>query len=1050
MPLKSLSAAISIALLKPARALSYLSERDEDTPGADDAYDSYLLSSDVLEQVHKSIIGAASSDSEIASPVILSWTLILHRMNVSYQGRTEKRDNLLLQNARENFEAGPVARPPTVRRNSAGSIFSIESSRFDGFLENSTTPKDLQVVEQLATGVTAHGRVYDVMSRMASNVGSIIDGSMPPLTSSRIRATFLEVLKVSYPIIGYQSDPMSCLLSLLSTGKDYWDIATERHLAPEDDVVAAMVEDDYLLEFYFQQALDRYPYEFLPFISLCRALCTDTNVDGDEKPDLILNLLRRTPTLTFVLPPSFQQYELVQEDENTNSFSLLEEIPLISLSASWRRRIIEDEAFRLPVGTYGRFLTDTGRVVQVEYPHSSLALLGRRLEINLMPEGYQTELGMMEPQEVAEVISLFATLIRIDKSRSTAADSTSIVLQSESDIIAEASKHIAGGKDLVTIVCDTMDSFLQEERAMGDDSSLSVLNSCIQFLDSILPFFPNRVWSHLARSDLLDSDSRAGKLVRITSTLDLVSSRFDFLNSSANFFSNLIDSAMTSAVQRQLGNKSLGRQRPESNPWSGTANKVLARVSYYIAQASVDIFENTSTWRFESEEQRVLLIGNVVPILDKIIRYSYSMGDIESSECLTSTLRPAAEYVVDCFLEPATGTLRFKPILTSLIIAFTSPHDTLYPNRFYALSKQTKSILRFSTTVLRVSNLLDRSSGMIENYLFKSCTLLVRLCAVSDHFRTPALWLIKALVVNAGKSTNEPPSLLGYLGPQTSKSFLQLLSMLCKPFVLSSEVKTTWRFFSAILRNRQQWMSNCLLTGQTPREAMKKDLKKTESSPDSIFATALNKLSGLKDLDPEQALYILDFVASAQNYWPWTVFTLQKDTSYMDGLRAYVRDLKPSQLTVKSSVSRAAVEARVAAYVAETFAMQLYHSRHLGDVDALAKKLAADLDYYLRDGVEVAGYNKSLHINFAKNFANKYSGCSLDNFKRTLLEPRELGTSYYYDLDRADTMLRFDPGWLGRKDNGFKTEMGLANANLSLVDAQIVSKLVTTALDNQH
>lgn len=119
--------------------------------------------------------------------------------------------------------------------------------------------------------------------------------------------------------------------------------------------------------------------------------------------------------------------------------------------------------------------------------------------------------------------------------------------------------------------------------------------------------------------------------------------------------------------------------------------------------------------------------------------------------------------------------------------------------------------------------------------------------------------------------------------------------------------------------------------------------------------------------------------------------------------------------------------------------MQLYHSRHLGNSGALAKNLVSDLDYYLRDGVEVGGYNKSLHNNFSRNFSNKYSDCPVDYFKRTALEPRELGKSYYYDLERADELLRFDPGWKGRKDDGFKTEMERANTNLSLVDAQLVS-----------
>lgn len=1026
--------------------MTYLSEREEDATQADaiyDTYDTYLLSSDILEQIHKSIMNAASTDCENATPVIFAWTLLLHRMNISYQNRTEKRDNLLQQNARETFETGGVIRP-MVRRNSAGSIFSIESSKFDGFLENTTTSKDLQLVEQLASAVTAHGRVFDVMSTMAMGLGPSNEGSMTPLLSSRIRTVFLELLKVSYPIVGYQSEPVSSLSAILSAGRSYWDISNQENLSEKQDIIASMVRDDFALEFYFQQALDRYPYEFLPFIALCRTLGSAISLADDERSDMILNLLRTTPTLTFTLPETFQEYELVQEDENTNSFCLLAEIPLITLSSSWRGRIIEDDAYRLPVGTYGRFVTDTGRVVLMDYPHSSISLLGRRLEINLIKEGYRCELGMLQPDETAEVISLLATLIRVDYLKTTTQRTSNPLLRIESDLLHEASKHISGGRDIVTVVCDTMDYFMQAEVAANEEAVVAVLNSCIQFLHAILPVHPSRVWSYLARCELLNSESRAGKLTKIIGSLDLASERFDFLTSTLRLFSSLIDTAMGSAVQRRGGNKTASRQQSESNPWLGTADKVLAKVSFSIAQAGVDIFENTSTWRFTSDACRISVLRDVVPILQKMILYTYSMGDSASSENLTSCLRPAAGYIIDCFMSPATGSLRFQPLLSSFITAFGATGSTLYPRRLEMVQAQLTSVLEFSTTLLRVANYLNQPSSMIESYLFKSSTLLARLCAVCDHYRSPTMGLLESLVVNAGKATNDPPSLLGYLGPQISKSFLQLLATLGKPFVLVGEVKTTWRFFSSILRNKQQWMSNCLLTGQTPREAMKKDKKKVELTPDSVFATALAKLKNLKSLESGEALVILNFVTSAQNFWPWTVFTLQKDTSYLDGLRAYVRDLKASHVTMKSDTVRASHEARIAAYIAETFAMQLYHSRHLGNSGDLAKRLIGDIDYYLRDGVEVAGYNKSLHANFARNFVTKYPNCPVDDFKRTPLEARELGISYYYDLERADEMLRFDPGWIGRKANGFKTEMELANANLSLVDAQIVSWTFST------
>ena len=1041
LPLQTLAVAASILLLKPTQALAYIAAREEDPSAVEDLTDVYFLSHEVLEHIHKPVDQAYDCNSQAATPVIWMWSLILRHMNISLQGRAERRDSLMWQNSRDALDKQPqlpAQRAIGVRRNSAGSVFSIESSKYDAFLEGVGGKKDLELAEQLAQHATADGKVFEVISSMVSSLGSTSRNSVSPLIGARIRATFLQVLKESYPYIGYRGETLSALLSVLSAGSDYWDISAQQRIPKAEDALAGMLRDEHMLNFYFEQALTRYPYELMPFVSLCRHLCDASGLADDDEGDLILGLLRRTPTLTLDLPTDIS-YEIVHEDEAVIQFRLEDDVPLIGVTSSWKRRYSEDDAYLIPAGTLGRFMADTGRVVQLEFAHSTISFLGRRLEINLNPEGYECLVGMLQPEEVAEIISLLAALIRVDHLRASQEALSNALVPAENDILHEASRHISGGKDIVTVVCDTMDYLLQNDAAIGDESAIIILNACMHFLDAILPAQPSRVWSYLARSALLNSDSRAGQLAKITGTLDLISSRFDLLDSAVQLFSRLIDTATASAVHRRVGSKANGRQKIEANPWLGTADKVLSKVSHSIAQASVDIFENTSTWRFESEERRILLLNSVVPILEKLIRSCCCMGDSSKPDNLAHALRPAALYVVECFVEPSTGTLRFQPILSSLITAFTLPPSTLYPAQYQILRNEVISVIELSTAVLRVSDTLERSSAVFETYLFKSCTLLARICAASDHFKTPTLWLLDALVVNGGKLKSEPPSLLGYLGSQISKSFLQLLSGLGKPFALHSEVKTTWKFFTSILRNRQQWMSNCLLTGQTPREAMKREGKKNEMSKDSIFASALGKLGTLKSLDTSQALVVLDFVTAAQNYWPWTVFTLQKDTKYIDGLREYVRELKPWHLTAKTNTTQAAQEARVAAYIAEIFSMQLYHSRHLGKADALAKILSADLDYYLRDGVEVAGYNKSLHTNFAKNFANKYTGCTLEDFKRSSFEPRALGVNYFYDLDRADAMLSFDPGWYGRKSDGFKTEMELANANLSLVDAQIVS-----------
>ncbi|GKT95482.1 hypothetical protein Ct61P_13332 [Colletotrichum tofieldiae] len=1031
MPLRSLICAISIKLLNPSRSIKCLAEEAPEYRGDEDPY---ITAPAVLEQVHNAILAAANADCESQSPIIFAWTVVVHRMFYSHHDRIEKRDALQNQRSQETFEAGVLIRPTTSRRLSAGSIVSLDGKSFDIFLNNAGLDKDLQVVEQLAVAVTTNGRAYEVLSEMALAIGGASDGAFSPLLSSRIRLAYVDFLKATYPLVGYQSDSVTSLLSVLGAGQQYWDLSRPA-LHPSNDILAEVLQDATAMEYYFHQALNRYPFELLPFLNICRTLANC--VVADDRMDTVVNLLRKTPSLTFILPDDYQQYELAQEEDNTNTFYLLEDIPLFTPATAWNRRTRLDGAFRIPAETVGRFVTDTGRVVLMEYEHSALALLGKRLEVQLAPETYRSELDAFQPEETAETIALFATLLRAEVLKSEKQGlSGETSLKSGLDLLEEIGKHISGNKDLVAVVCETMDAYMQDEKAT-EGQGIAVLNSCVQFLHAILPLCPTRVWSYLARCELLNSEAQAGKLAKITGNLDLVGDRYDLLLSAVRLFTSLIDSVKSSAVQRKSGNKLVGRQKVSNNVWLGVADKVLGKVSLAIAQAAVDVFETSSTWRFGSELHKTLLIRHVVPVMDHIVSHTYGMGDQESSETLTACLEPAASYIIDAFLSPSTGSLRFQPLLTTLVNGLQMPDSTFYQGRLASAQDQLISALRFTTTLLRVANYLERSSEIFEDHLFKTSSILARLSAICEQFRRPALLLLEALVLSAAKAHDDPPSLLGYLGPLLSRSFIQVLSRLDKPFLVAKDVQTTWKFFSTIVQNRQQWLSNCLLTGKTPRDALKGAKKDASSTPNSVLATAFTKLKNIKELDIAEALRILDFVASSQNHWPWTIFTMQKDSSFLDSLRLYVKDLSSFTVSSKTDAVKAAIDAKMAAYIAEIFAMQLYHLRQMGGADTFAKSLVADLDYYLRDGVEVSSYNNSLHSNFAKNFTSKYPGVSLEAFKRTALRPGELGRSYFYDLESATEMLSFDPGWHGRRNNGFRNEMGIANANLSLVDAQI-------------
>lgn len=1026
VPLKCLVCAVSMALLNLPRSMSFLDQEVE--LGEDE--EAYIQEADVLSQIHNAIQGAADNGLASPAPVIFLWTLLLHRMHSAYQERAERRDLAQNQRAQAGFELEGHPQPGSGRRNSAGSIISLEARSYDHFLVTASMSQDVQIAEGLAVAATAGGLVYNILASFASCAGSGPEAAFAPEVGARARCVFLDLLKFTFPFVGYQSEPLSCLFAILSED----DNGPGSGAPFPADVV---LQDQYLQDSYVREALNRYPYEYLPFTTMCRLLAA--RAGDEESSGMVTEHLLRTPTLTFVLPDGFQEYELVQEEENANAIQITEDIPLFESGSSlWRRRADDHEPFYLAAGSHGRFITDSGRLVVFEYEHSALALMGKRLEVYLSPQSHRSILLPLGAEEVAETVSLLTALVR----RETKTQGP----QAGISILQEASKAVSRTKDVIAIVCGILGGAIQNDTSSSEAaSSIAVLSECVHFVHAVLPLCPGRVWSYMARCELLNTEAHAGRLSRITGNAELCPDRFRFLDSTIRLLSDLVDSAMESSVRRKAviaKPGALQHQGSDSSPWVGISDKILAQVALSTAQTAMDMFENSSAWRYTSDLHHSTIVGQLAQILNKLLVYAYSIGD--SDERLTECLAPAAGYVVDCFLSSSSAGLKFHPLLSTLLAALQMPEPSgLYPRAAGILSSRLGAVVELATSLVKVATSLDKPTTVLELQLFKASSLLARLCAGSESFRGPALGLLEAVVTSAeGVMDSEPPSLLGYLGPQISTSFLKLLSRLDRPFDRPGETARLWKLLSTIVRSRQRWLASCLLTGGVPRDAFSADSKTSKTSrvrKDSVLAAARDRLQDISSMPSEEALAVLEFFTAAQNHWPWTIFAMLKDSAHVEQLRKYVRELKPASTTARTSPGDAANQARIAAYIAETFAMQLYHLRQTGQGNSFAQQLLQDLDYFLRDGIQVSGYNTSLHVNFAKNFASRYNKIPPSAFKRTPFAPRELGKQYYYALDLAQKMLDFDAGWVGPRDSGFRSEMEMVNLNLSLVDGQIVS-----------
>lgn len=1037
IPLQALACAISLTLLNVERSIQFL-EQDLDLGEAEDPY---LASSDILTLVHTKVITEVEKSIAAASPVIFAWSLVLYRMFIAYQERAERRDLLTNQRAQDGFELENQPSGPRERRNSAGSIVSIEKSPYDLFLASQSLERDAHTAERLAHAVTDNGLVYNIISEWSSYLGIGQLCAFRPAVGIRMRNTFLRLLEVTFPMVRYHEANVTCLVSLLDAGRQYWDLAPEISLSATKEVTASMLGNEKLMDLYFREARCRFPWEFEPFARLCRNLCTGPQQE-DGLCDIIPGILTHMPSIMMDWKPHWVGYELTLEDENTNSFLLTEDIDLFTPSRISRRRLPEGERFTIPAGTAGRFCSeDAGRVAILDYQHSALALIGKRLAT---VDPHETELPLLAQHEVAEAISLLATLIRTGSLNNPHSDAANNV-SSAMSILKEASSLLSKNRDIFAVVTDILDTLTQEDTASLDGPKIATISACLQFLDATFIIAAGRVWTYMTRCGLIHCESRAGRLSRLTGSLDVFAERFELLSSATKLFLNLVENARVTAVQRKTATTTNGRRELHGelwldSPWLGTSDKLLSRVCLSIAQTAVDVFENSVTWKLPSELDRSILIQDVVGIMHKLLSSAFSMGTADAPNPLMGSLTAAAKYVVDSFLSTSSSSLRFQPLLATLLVVFQIPDSTLYPRRSRIVSARLQSVLNFSTTLLRVVNYLDKPPAALQTQLFKCASVIARLPAVRPEFKMPSINLLGALVESAGKASGEPPSLLGHLSQHISRSFIQIVSRLDRPYDRMLEALAMWKFFSIVMRNRQQWMASCLLTGKTPREAIKADSKTSKISSDSVLTTALEKIRAIDMTPSGEMMAVMDFFTSVQNYWPWTIFALQQEEPFLPSLRTYARNLKAPSVVLKSDASEAAYQARIAAYIAETFAMQLYHLRQTGRHEKFANEVVNDVDYFLRNGVQVADYNASLHANFAKNFSNRYPGCSIDDFKRTTLVARDIGPQYFYDLETAEALLGYDSAWVPRRGaNGFKYEMQTANLNLSLVEAEVVS-----------
>ncbi|GFF51880.1 nucleoporin nup184 [Aspergillus udagawae] len=1022
LPLQAFVALTTLAFMKLPLAMPSIINKSTSTPPSQSPY---FLSKDEIGQLNE-IFVTAGLESKTANPAAFSWGLLLHTLRELALSDKETRELEQFHSAVDSFQSN------TPHSNSGR---ASELSLYEELLECARSPT-CTAEDSIAhlTSDAMKDMMFEVIVALATNVGSTsaVDDI---LTERWTRVALLDLVRVVMIYVEYSPELVGSVLAILR-GPPTKSLCFSQSLSAASDPRWIFMNDDLLMDKIFRLARSRFPYETVPFLKLCRAL-TSRDMVNEEGIPRILSEMENMDTFTQIVPFEFQGYETIREDENANLVTLIQ--PLAIFESSSARQIMGHEpsnalvvtsSSHVPSSTLGQVISEAKPAVIMWYhEYSCLSYLGSYLEEWNSNGGYSYG---VEEDNVAEIIGLMADLLIaawVEPTPNEAGSGAKRILEIASDGLARES-------DIISLIFDIFERSLHNigPRA-GLDSKVETVIACLRFIRALTMVLPGRVWPLLARSSLLGSDGKGGVMTAIVSATEVTSGDYPFLLECVKLFEAVMDDAASRAMVRKCPNNLPGKMTAASEWTSGVPTHIMRGILLNFVRTMVEVFNSNIDWRFNAPEQRLEINATLAKTFERMIYYTYGTNDSTKLESkVTGVFSSSATYLLDVLRPQSKADLPFNPILRLIVDGLQTP-ATLHLRYLVLMKKQVRSTLELTTSLLEAARYLEQPASLLEDQLFKATPVLVKLYSLLDAYRLPVILLLEILISGAAlDSANEPPSLVGHLGAESSCLFLDVLSQFDKPLSDQKLHLAVWHFLSTIVSKRQQWLAVYILTGSSARQTMKKtDAKGGPTMRGTPFLQiALGMLSNVEQMDLRVALSLLEFVSCAQENWPWATPELRRTPQFFNSLVNYVSKLKIPSLPVQDQI----FATRIAAVVADLCAVYLHSAKDMQD-QTFYKTLIPLVFWYSKDAVDVSAYNASLHANLKRNFEMRYSGCKLADFRRTSLQPRSLGRDYYYDIQLGHKLLSYDFAWSGTKNQGFAEEFERANINLSLVEAQV-------------
>ncbi|KAH3688887.1 hypothetical protein WICPIJ_000132 [Wickerhamomyces pijperi] len=645
----------------------------------------------------------------------------------------------------------------------------------------------------------------------------------------------------------------------------------------------------------------------------------------------------------------------------------------------------KDAAIYLPPSTRGKLMPTADQNLEAaifKYKYDGWSLIGRILQ-NVALYG-----GQEEQELILVILELITNTIIL-----TDTDTTS-------DIFAKLSVLIDDG-DVVDLILKLFELSLHQAHT-------ALLAQLTKLLTALLGTFPQIVWSHLVRSDLLERRGRGGLISHILGAVETVTGDYKFTIEVLRFFNELVNQSVSN-------DKDLNSYKLE----------VLPKFVVFANQ----VFESFIHWDYKHKGDKYVIGSLILDSYTKIVYAVYGVDpETRPNKKVTGVLAASAERVVSSFTSTSPDVRIIKPILNTLdSLAQFAAIDQ------YQFQKWVSASLEFTKLVVSVRSLNKFTPSTLEKCLFSKAPAFVSVYNQQCSLRALILQVLVQLVKSTW-SSNETPSLLAHLGEfWTSTLVLALGSDLQFKHQDFTVRKMLYSFFSSVIEANQKGLAMILLSGTGPNN--------TKVGGSKPLLKILKENVGQLDQYPESlSVHLVDAIALALNSWS---LQGEDDVTFAKILiKKLLVDSQEPQPTAASNeqIIESCYRYKLNSRVAEICALILFSSKKQTVTDEIIKELDPDRILQLAKPLyEKSHYRGTLHSNLNRNFEQKWPDLKLQQFQRSALSSITLyGEGSVYELRLLDEVLGKNTYWIGTElTEGYRSEVIAASLNLQLVSSQI-------------